>query len=448
MLAPLRRPTAPTKVAHPGKPARSPQVLVARPDHPEERALAPSGARIDPSLGPRLSSSVSNAGYSELPQDRVAPVMTAHTRALAGESRQLSEPRLRSSPVPRMHVGTATDDLLGVIRRPAATIAKDIFVRSDVWNGRADRRARILTHEQAHVARAPNGRSNVLSIHPYPNEYTIPTANYHAEDLVDLFMKISLEECEIRIGGEKEKWQVVEIRSALARRRFSDEASKQRARAVNDLLSLQLEQIEQGKAGPPKLSRATVTFGSVADKAENETKGRTERISEARLAAHKTNFQYPTGGLADVATGLDFAAIDSGNAPRPAKGTLPSYPSDGQGFVARLHFIGHGSTGDKAHEVFYDFGVAYTAKDLREARAQGYQFSRYMVDGARIHLEGCSVGAGELGRQYLCEVGETFLGNKSGTIIANTCESQASPNADEVLPCGPIEFAWPAACKK
>ena len=38
---------------------------------------------------------------------------------------------------------------------------------------------------------------------------------------------------------------------------------------------------------------------------------------------------------------------------------------------------------------------------LREMEREGFDFSRYLVDGATVHLEGCLVGKGELGRQFL-----------------------------------------------
>ncbi len=423
-----------------------PRVLIAEPSHPEERAL--SGAT--PSLAPSHSTShstSSDAGFSRLSADRVAPLMAAHARSLDAGDREVADLATSTS---RMHVSAATDQLLDLVGRPAATIGENMFMRSDVWNGCADRRAQISRHERAHVERSVQPRPGVVAIFPYPNEYVIPSANLYAEDMVDLLMDlgISIDECEVRITRESEKWQVAEIRDALARRHFSEEEKRQRAQAVYALLTAQLAQIDRGKAGPAKLARAWVTFGSVADRAPNEEKGRSERISEARYAAHKTHFQYRLGSLADVETGFDRAAIGSGNMAPPNTDVLPSYPASGRGFVAQVNFIGHGSTGDEARSVFYDFGAAYTAKDLREARGQGMEFSRYMIDGAKIHLEGCSVGKGELGRQYLCEVGATFLGEKSGTIVANTCESKASPNADEVVPCGAIEFAWPADCEQ
>ena len=120
-----------------------------------------------------------------------------------------------------------------------------------------------------------------------------------------------------------------------------------------------------------------------------------------------------------------------------------AYPAGRTPFVRELKVLGHGNTGTSENEVLYQFGALYTTPELRKVLTTGLDMSRYMIDGATLHLEGRLVGKGELGRQYLALVGALFFGSKRGYIIANTCLASGSVLPAQITPCGPRTLAWP-----
>lgn len=179
-----------------------------------------------------------------------------------------------------------------------------------------------------------------------------------------------------------------------------------------------------------------------------------ESVASSRLEAGETNARIALGAIEDMRTGLDRIAVENKIIPpelvKARKNEVHWVPPGFPGFIRRLEVLGHGSTGPKPENVGYTFagasahsGYGYRAKDLRELEKKGFDFSRYLVDGATVHLEGCLVGKGELGRKFLYQVGRLFFGLKNGYVITNTCLSSKSVAVQEIEPCDPVTFKWP-----
>jgi len=179
-----------------------------------------------------------------------------------------------------------------------------------------------------------------------------------------------------------------------------------------------------------------------------------EDAADARLKARETNARIALGAMEDMRTGLDKIALTqkiiSQELAQSREHEVHWVPPGFPGFIRRLEVLGHGTTGPKPENVGYTFagetsdsGFGYSAADLREMEREGFDFSRYLVDSATVHLEGCLVGKGELGRQFLYQVGRLFFGLKNGYVVANTCLSTKSVMVKEIDPCDPVTYKWP-----
>lgn len=108
-------------------------------------------------------------------------------------------------------------------------------------------------------------------------------------------------------------------------------------------------------------------------------------------------------------------------------------------FVRELVLRGHG--GIFKGEGFFKAGDKWVGtSDLRENYATG-QFAPYMLDGATIHFQACSIAKGEGGKAFIREVGRIFFGEeKQGYIKGNTKDAGAMIG---IGPASPQTFMWP-----
>ena len=223
-----------------------------------------------------------------------------------------------------------------------------------------------------------------------------------------------------------------EVAHALQRPRVGPEVIR-RAEPREEQRIQELDRI--AKSSSPGIS---ITFTSVGDTD-------IEDIGSQRKAQGQPEAKI--GTIFDIATGLDIVAIELGlltfAEAQPNADAPNAYPAGRTAFVRELKVLGHGNSGELEKHVGYQFGAFYNTPELREVMRSGLDFSRYMIDGATLHLEGCLVGKGELGRRYLALVGEMFFGSKRGYIVANTCLASGSVLPSQIAPCGPRTLAWP-----
>lgn len=189
----------------------------------------------------------------------------------------------------------------------------------------------------------------------------------------------------------------------------------------------------------------TVYSGDTSDPLHETAKG----IAESRYKTGKTNLAFPINRIEDLHQTLQLYAYLNKLQPEERiekwkrEGNFFLVPEDHPGFVNKITIIGHGRAGTKGKEPFYGFGgVAYKTSELAGLHQNGLDFSRYMISGGTVFLEGCEAAAGEEGRLFLFQIGQIFFGSrKKGRIKANTTVSM--PIAGEIVGGSARELVWP-----
>ncbi|NEQ45462.1 MAG: DUF4157 domain-containing protein [Leptolyngbya sp. SIOISBB] len=172
-------------------------------------------------------------------------------------------------------------------------------------------------------------------------------------------------------------------------------------------------------------------------------------IAESRYAKGTADVVAPIRRIEDIHHILQLYAYFNNVVPQQRKQAWDDgkeaflVPDNHPGFVRSISVIGHGVAGKKDREPFYGFGeIAYKTSELAAFHRHGLSFSRYMVDGGKVVLEGCDAAAGQAGRLFLLQIGQIFFGaGKQGLVRGNTGKSMGF--AGEMLGGGAIEFKWP-----
>ncbi len=102
----------------------------------------------------------------------------------------------------------------------------------------------------------------------------------------------------------------------------------------------------------------------------------------------------------------------------------------------------HGRGGIVEVEGVFEAGKAWIdTSDLQENYTTG-QCAPYMLDGATIHFQACSIARGEGGKAFLAEIGRCFFGEETtGYLEGNTKKAGAMIG---IGPAEPRTLRWPA----
>ncbi|MEZ5357235.1 MAG: hypothetical protein R3F48_00300 [Candidatus Zixiibacteriota bacterium] len=150
-------------------------------------------------------------------------------------------------------------------------------------------------------------------------------------------------------------------------------------------------------------------------------------------------------------------------------GVIKGVANEAVSFIRELRFFGHGSSGTATKQpTFHACGVLSSDKidiswllglapdddaDAPSADAATVlgQLQNYLCPGATIFFEGCSVGKGDAGKQFLALVGHHCFGDfKFGFLKANTEETFTLSAAPEegLPPVSPVTYKWPDDLRK
>jgi Domain of unknown function (DUF4157) len=203
---------------------------------------------------------------------------------------------------------------------------------------------------------------------------------------------------------------------------------------------------ETGTTTSQRKLDVTVVTGDTRDPLHD----RAQAIAKGRLEAGESDIAIAIMKIEDIHNFLQLSAARLLLVPQERidkwmqGGDFYLVPDEHPGFVNKLSIIGHGREGKKGDEPFYQFGaLAYTTSDLAALHSNGLDFSRYMVSGGAVVLEGCDAAAGDAGRLFMFQIGQIFFGsNKSGRITANTEKSM--PFAGTVIGGSPRTLNWPS----
>jgi hypothetical protein len=385
---------------------------------------------------------------------------------LPGPVRSFFEPRFgRTFGDVRVHTDAAADDAAGRLHAEAFTYGTDIAFRRGAFDPASEDGRRLLAHELAHVVqqratgvgtvqRQESTGSRSHPEKPSPSEYVDRYTGLFGLDETglgrDLFTLVwqsarhgSFVESVLAELGSDDREQVAWAFAVAAKRlgSLADLGESGGGRTALEAVAralprsgLRIDVEEAVEEGPQRLRERQ----REAAQAELNARPGSESVSfypETPDDAAEGALQSDAERKEEAGRTLAFGIAEFGAIGR----TLESMAAEREGpFVRELILMGHGSIVEG--EGVFKAGDRWVRTSDLERYDTG-QFAAYVMSGATIHFQACTIARGEAGKRFLREVGRIFFGEeKRGYLKGNT---EDAPAMIGVGPAKPRTLRWP-----
>jgi len=248
----------------------------------------------------------------------------------------------------------------------------------------------------------------------------------------------------IREGTERQEFDERNTRRLADQQRLQQAGGRDvtlhpEALPAADPMSGVMPQVLQARARLP--STHTMRIQDL-ESAHRQLSGLRQRIIDAEATSYLENHWLPKNPRASKRTQARALAV--------MKKTLTTALAGG--FVRELRLLGHGSPGrqDLGNRTYRGSAPqgGGSSQDYTLLSRVNLRFEEFMMAGATVRIEGCSVLGGEEGRRFAQAAGQVFLGAKRGYIYGSKVDLRPTPGAAR----GEIEmpretgkiYAWPA----